>query len=147
MLSAFLILVFVILPACGVVHLLRVRRRLRDFVRVRAAVVGFEEFSTEAELKLGGLSRTRLVRCPIVRFSSNGGKNRTVTLRDELPTPGGTDPMALLIIHPFGHPERAQLADSRVRYSWPLLWFLPALAVLLAVVGFTLQYYATRPVE
>lgn len=145
--NAFLILVFVILPACGIVHLLRVRRRLRDFVRAKAAVVGFEEFTTEAELRIGGLSRTRLVRRPMVRFGSDGGKIHTVTLRDELHMPGGTDPKALLVIYPYGHPERAQLADARVRYTWPLFWFLPALAVLLAVVGFTLQYYATRQIE
>ncbi len=144
MLSAFLILVFVILPACGVVHWLRVRRQLHDFVRAKAAVVGIEEFTTEAELRLGGLSRTRLVRRPMVRFSSDGGKIHTVTLQDELPKSGGPDPKALLVIYPHGHPERAQLADPRVRYTWPILWFLPALAVLLAVAGFTLQYYATR---
>lgn len=144
MLNAFLILVFVILPACGIVHLLQVRQRLRVFVRARAAVVGVEEFTTEAELKIGGLSRTRLVRRPMVRFSTQGGKNHTVTLRDEFPTPGKPDPKSLLVIFPHGHPERAQLADARVRYTWPLLWFLPALAVLLAAAGFTLQYYATR---
>ena len=119
---------------------------MRVFVRAKATVVGIEERTTEAELKIGGLSRTSLVRRPTVRFSSDGGKNHTVTLRDELPTPGGTDPDELLVIYPFGDPERAQLADSRVRYTWPLFWFLPALAVLLALFGFTLQYYATRQV-
>lgn len=143
----FLILVFGVLPACGLIHLLRVRRRLRDFVRAKAAIVGFEERTVEAELRVGGPSRTRLVRRPAVRFKGGGGSDHTLTLQDELPKPGEADPKALVVIYPRGHPERAQLADSRVRYTWPLFWFMPALAVLLAMLGFTLQYYATRQVQ
>ena len=143
-LKAFLILVFGVLPALGFVHLLRMLLLGRHGIRVRAKVVGFEEHETEAELRGNGLSRTRRVRQPIVTFTDTRGTPRTLTLPDERPKADRADPNTLLIVYPKRHPDQARIAHWHARYALVLLWFLPALAVLVFLLGAVLIHYAHR---
>jgi hypothetical protein len=66
------------------------------------------------------------------------------SLRDERPKADRGDPNKLTILYPKARPERARIAHWRARYTLVIFWFLPALAVLLALLGFTIQYYAAK---
>ena len=143
-LKTFLIIVFIILPACGIFHLLRMYSFARGAVRADATVIGHEETTQEVQIRRGGLSRSRLFRYPKVRFSSADGQTHTVTLRDERPRADRGDPKKLTILYPKARPERARIAHWRARYALAIFWFLPAVAVVLALLGFTIQYYAVK---
>lgn len=141
-LKLFLLIVFVILPACGIFHCFQVARFARGAVYIKANVIGHEEETREVELSRNGLSRSRLFRYPIVRFIDKDGKTHTVTLKDERPEADQSDPKKIGILYPRNRPKQARIAHWRARYVLPVLWFFPALFVLLALLGFTIEHHA-----
>ncbi len=120
--NGFVLTVFVILPACGAVLLLRRSFLLRFGVRVQAEIIGFET------LDRGGFSEPESIRLPKVRFRTDTRRTITLTLPSSSPYPGTPrvgDRLAL--VYPRGAPRRATYAHRLTLFFVPVLCFAPAL--------------------
>ena len=119
--NGFVLTVFVILPACGAVLLLRRAFLLRFGVRVQAEIIGFET------LDRGGSSEPESIRLPMVRFRTDTRQAVTLTLPSSSPYPGTPrvgDRLAL--VYPRGVPRRATYAHRLTLFLVPALCFVPA---------------------
>lgn len=141
--KTFLIIVFAVLPACGLIHVLRTYLFARTALRTNAKIIGYDEQEKEVAVRTGGLTRTRVFRFPIVRFKTRAGATHTVTMRDERPKADRASENEIAIIYPKNNPKRARIAHWHALYALPFFWFAPALAILIALLFFKLVALVT----
>ena len=142
--TAILLVIFVLLPGCGIIHALRVHAFARQCVRMTAAVTGYKDDPRQTRIRKDGLSQVRRIRYPIVRLCSRDGAQHTVTLKDARPRADRGDSDTIEVIFPEGRPDLARVAHWRARYAWPLFWFLPALWALVFMLCVVMAYYAEK---
>ncbi len=138
--KTFLIIVFCVLPLCGLIHVLRTYLFARDVVRTSAKIIGYDEVQGEESLlhQYSFGYRARVYRYPIIRFKTQAGTTHTVTLQDERPRGDRTNTNEVTVVYPRENPARARIAHWHARYVLPLFWFAPALAILVVLLLFTL---------
>ncbi len=127
------LVVFLVMPAIGLVFSLRIWLFLRKGVRVTARIVGYKE-----ERWNGGIDTDNSRSLPIVTFRDEAGKAHRVTLPHERPMKlkGVRDDEIKLIYRP-GAPQHPKIAH------WGLLWMVPAFLfgpaiILLVALGWLL---------
>jgi len=131
--EALAFVVFLLMPAIGLLVSIRIWLFLRNGLRVTARIVGYKEVRWE-----GGIDTDNSESLPIVSFRDERGRVYRVTLSHERPARWkGLQDDEIKLIYRRGDPQHPKIA------RWSLLWLVPIFlctpaAVLLIALGWLL---------
>ena len=121
--------VFVLLPAIGLLASLRIWLLLRNGLRVTARIVGYKEERWE-----GGIDTDNSSSLPIVSFRDEHGRQHRVTLPHERPVKWkGLRDDEIKLIYRRGDPQHPKIAHWSLLWMVPLFLFAPAVILLIAL--------------
>ncbi len=127
--KALAFVVFLVLPAIGLVFSLRIWLFLRNGLRVTARIVGYKEERWE-----GGIDTDNSSSLPIVSFRDEHGKAHRVTLPHERPIKWkGLRDDEIKLIYRRGAPQHPRIAHWSLLWMVPLFLFGPAIILLIAL--------------
>jgi hypothetical protein len=132
--NAFAFVVFVLMPAIGVLLSLRVWWFLRNGERVTARIVGHKE-----ERGNGTIDMDNSRFLPIVSFRDDRGRQVRMTLSQERPTKWrGVPEDEIKLIYRRGDPQHPKIAHWGLLWLVPIFLFGPAVILLIALGWLTL---------
>lgn len=127
--KAFALVVFLVMPAIGLLFSLRIWLFLRNGLRVTARIVGYKEERWE-----GGIDTDNSSSLPIVSFRDEHGKGHRVTLPHERPIKWkGLQDDEIKLIYRRGDPQHPRIAHWSLLWMVPLFLFAPAIILLIAL--------------
>src|SRR4051794_29279996 len=122
--KALALVVFLLMPAIGLLFSLRIWLFLRNGLRVTARIVGYKE-----ERLSGGIDTDNSRSLPIVSFRDERGREHRVTLSHERPVKWkDIRDDEIKLIYRRGDPQHPKIAH------WSLLWMVPAFLLGPAIV-------------
>jgi hypothetical protein len=122
--------VFLLMPAIGLLFSLRIWLFLRHGLRVTARIVGYKEVRWE-----GGIDTDNSKFLPIVSFRDERGREHRVTLSHERPVKWkGVPKDEIKLIYRRGDARHPKIAHWGLLWLVPLVLFAPA-AILLMALG------------
>jgi hypothetical protein len=128
--KALAFVVFLLMPAIGLLLSLRIWLFLRNGLRVTARIVGYKE-----ERWAGGIDTDNSMFLPIVSFQDEHGRSHRVTLSHERPIKWkGIREDEIKLIYQRGDPQHPKIAHWSLLWLVPIFLFAPAV-VLLVVLG------------
>ena len=128
--KALAFVVFLLMPAVGLLLSLRIWLFLRNGLRVTARIVGYKE-----ERLSGGIDTDNSRSLPIVSFRDERGRAHQVVLAHERPIRWkGLQADEIKLIYRRGDPQHPKIAHWSLLWLAPLFLFAPA-AVLLIALG------------
>jgi hypothetical protein len=127
--NAFVFIVFVLMPALGLLFSIRIWLLLRHGVRVTARIVGHKE-----ERWNGGIDTDNQQLLPIVSFRDERGREHRVTLTHERPEKWrGVKDGEIKLLYRRGDPQHPKMAHAGFLWLVPAFLFGPSIALLIAV--------------
>ena len=127
--KALALVVFLLMPAIGLLVSLRIWLFLRNGLRVTARIVGHKEERWE-----GGIDTDNSSSLPIVSFRDEQGKPHRVTLSRERPIKWkGIRDDEIKLIYRRGDPQHPKIAHWSLLWMGPLFLFTPAIILLIAL--------------
>src|SRR3954464_5152398 len=127
--KALALVVFILMPAVGLLFSLRVWLFLRSGVGVTARIVGYKEERFD-----GGIDTDNSRSLPIVSFRDERGREHRVTLPHERPTKWkGLREDEIKLIYRRGDPQHPKIAHVTMLWLVPAFLFGPAVVLLIAL--------------
>jgi hypothetical protein len=127
--NAFVFIVFVLMPAVGVLFTIRIGLFLRDGLRVTARIVGYKEERINDGYDM---ENTRIL--PIVSFRDERGSEHRMTLKQERPIQWkGVGENEIKLIYRRGDPQHPKIAHWGYLWLVPAFLFGPAIVLLIAL--------------
>ncbi|MEA2601220.1 MAG: hypothetical protein QOF89_2212 [Acidobacteriota bacterium] len=127
--KALAFVVFLLMPAIGLLFSLRIWLFLRNGFRVTARIVGYKEERWE-----GGIDTDNSRSLPIVSFRDERGRQHRVTLTQERPIKWrGIRDDEIKLIYRQGDPQHPKIAHRGLLWMAPLFLFAPAVVLLIAL--------------
>jgi len=127
--KALALVVFLLMPAIGLLFSLRIWLLLRSGIRVTARIVGYKEVRWE-----GGIDTDNSKSLPIVSFRDERGREHRVTLPHERPARWkGIREDEIKLIYRRGDPQHPKIAHWSLLWMAPLFLFAPAVVLLIAL--------------
>jgi len=128
-LKAFGLLVFVLMPAIGLLFAIRTWLLLRNGLRVTARIVGYKEERFD-----GGIDTDNSRSLPIVSFRDERGREHRVTLPHERPRKWkGLRDDEIRLIYRRGDPQHPKIAHVSTLWLVPAFLFGPAIVLAIAL--------------
>jgi hypothetical protein len=126
--KALAFVVFLLMPAIGLLFSLRIWLFLRNGSRVTARIVGYKE-----ERWSGGIDTDNSRSLPIVSFRDKRGREHRVTLSHERPIKWkGLRDDEIKLIYQRGDPQHPKIAHWSLLWLVPTFLFAPAIVLLIA---------------
>jgi hypothetical protein len=126
--NAFVFIVFVLMPAIGLLFTIRIWLLLRNGLRVTARIVGYKEERFD-----GGIDTDNSRSLPIVSFRDERGREHRVTLAHERPMKWkGIRENEIKLIYQRGDPQHPKIAHMGLLWLVPAFLFGPAIVLLIA---------------
>jgi hypothetical protein len=127
--KAFASVVFVPMPAIGLLFSLRTWLFLGNSLRVTARIVGYKEGRWE-----GGIDTDNSRSLPIISFRDERGREHRVTLARERPIRWeGIREDESKLIYRRGDPQHPKIAHWGLLWLAPIFLFTPAVVLLIAL--------------
>jgi hypothetical protein len=127
--KALAFVVFLLMPAIGLLFSLRIWLFLRNGLRVTARIVGYKEDRWE-----GGIDTDNSRSLPIVSFRDERGREHRVTLSQEHPIKWkGIRDDEIKLIYRRGDPQHPKIAYWGYLWLAPIFLFGPAIILLIAL--------------
>jgi hypothetical protein len=127
--KALAFVVFLLMPAIGLLLSLRIWLFLRNGLRVAARIVGYKEDRWE-----GGIDTDNFRSLPIVSFRDERGREHRVTLSQERPMKWkGIRDDEIKLIYRRGDPQHPKIAHWGYLWLAPIFLFGPAIILLIAL--------------
>jgi len=127
--KALAFVLFLLMPAIGLLLSLRIWLFLRNGLRVTGRIVGYKEVRWE-----GGIDTDNSKSLPIVSFRDERGREHRVTLKHERPIKWkGLRADEIKLIYRRGDPQHPKIAHWSLLWLAPLFLFAPAVVLLIAL--------------
>ena len=127
--KALAFVVFLLMPAIGLLVSLRIWLFLRNGLRVTARIVGYQEVRWE-----GGIDTDNSKSLPIVSFRDERGREHRVTLSHERPGKWkGVAEDEIKLVYRRGDAQHPKIAHWSLLWLVPLFLFAPAILLLMAL--------------
>lgn len=127
--KALALVVFLLMPAIGLLLSVRIWLLLRNGIRVTARIVGYKEVRWD-----GGIDTDNSKSLPIVSFQDERGREHQVTLQHERPARWqGLRDDEIKLIYRRGDPQHPKIAHWSLLWLAPIFLFGPAIVLLIAM--------------